>query len=85
MPGEGGFRNTLDLNGEISHQVGNVRCGRQRTIDVPNVAIGHAFDAFFHPEVNIAYVRESGLLDGLEPREGIICYQTPGSLKQQDR
>jgi hypothetical protein len=42
----------------------------------PNVLEKHAFDAFFHPEDNIAYVRESGLLDGYEPPEGIIiCYQ----------
>ena len=42
----------------------------------PNVAGKHAFDAFFHPEDNIAYVRESGLLDDFEPPEGIvICYQ----------
>jgi uridine phosphorylase len=42
----------------------------------PNVPGKHAFDAFFHPEDNIAYVRESGLLNGFEPPEGIvICYQ----------
>jgi hypothetical protein len=42
----------------------------------PNVPGKHAFEAFFRPEDNIAYVRESGLLDGFEPPEGIvICYQ----------
>lgn len=42
----------------------------------PNVPGKHAFDAFFHPEDNIDYVRESGLLDGFEPPEGIVvCYQ----------
>ncbi|HEY1650819.1 MAG TPA: nucleoside phosphorylase [Acidimicrobiales bacterium] len=42
----------------------------------PNVPGKHAFDAFFHPEDNVAYVRESGLLDGFAPPEGIVlCYQ----------
>jgi uridine phosphorylase len=43
----------------------------------PNFPGKHAFNALFHPEDNIAYVRESGILDGYEPPEGIIlCYQT---------
>ena len=42
----------------------------------PNVPGKHAFEAFFRPEDNIAYVRGSGLLDGFEPPEGIVlCYQ----------
>jgi len=42
----------------------------------PNVPGKHAFNALFHPEDNISYVRRSGVLDGYEPPEGIVlCYQ----------
>jgi uridine phosphorylase len=42
----------------------------------PNFPGKHAFNALFHPEDNISYVRGSGILDGYEPPEGIVlCYQ----------
>jgi uridine phosphorylase len=42
----------------------------------PNLPGKHAFEALFHPEDNVAYAREDGLLEGYQAPEGIIlCYQ----------
>lgn len=42
----------------------------------PNIPGKHAFDALFHPEDNVAYAREGGMLEGYRAPEGIIlCYQ----------
>jgi uridine phosphorylase len=42
----------------------------------PNLPGKHALEALFHPEDNVAYARDTGLLEGFHPPEGIIlCYQ----------
>ena len=42
----------------------------------PNLPGKHALEALFHPEDNVAYAREDGLLEGYQAPEGIIlCYQ----------
>jgi len=51
-----------------------VEAGREPTY--PNTPGKHAFDALIHPQDNVAYARESGMLEGYEAPEGIIlCYQ----------
>ena len=42
----------------------------------PNMPGKHALEALFHPEDNVAYARDGGMLEGYRAPEGIIlCYQ----------
>jgi hypothetical protein len=68
VTGSGVCRNPCNSQQDVTSNAKMCGVTERKESTYPNVLEKHAFDAFFHPEDNIAYVRESGLLDGYEPK-----------------